>query len=81
MFENMYRGPQVAPLGSLEGTTTNVCAYSATSRDGKYNFFLLDYEGAYGGTSHSLKEMWKKTLDLLSSQSSQVRSSKQFERQ
>jgi predicted acylesterase/phospholipase RssA len=63
------KGPLLAAPEQLEATTNNVCAYTATGRDGKANFTLLDFEGTYTGTPRILKEMWKKTWDLISNQS------------
>jgi hypothetical protein len=59
----MIRGPLIATPGQLEATTGNVCVYPTTSRDGKYNFMLLDFEGAYGGTPRRLREMWGQQWD------------------
>lgn len=49
------RGPLVATPGQLEATTGNVCVYSTTSRDGKHNFMLLDFEGAFGSLPRRLR--------------------------
>jgi len=62
------RGPLVATPGQLEATTGNVCLYATTSRDGKYNFLLLDFEGAFVGTPRRLKEQWGKQWEHLATQ-------------
>jgi hypothetical protein len=63
-----FRGPLVAAPGQLEATSGNVCVYTTTDREGKYQFMLLDFEGAFGGTPRRLKEQWGKQWESIASQ-------------
>jgi hypothetical protein len=49
------RGPLIASRGQIESTTGNVCFYQTESKEPKYTFLLLDFEGAYGSLPAALR--------------------------